>query len=158
MSFEDIRNLRLPAEDDCHLYLWTTNRFLPMAFDLLKKWEFEYSCTITWNKKQILKDGSLASRGRAASFFITTEYLIFARRGKLPLKGRAHGAPTCYEYSIPRREWKHSKKPGEFIDLIESCSPGHFLEIFSRSDRPNWSSFGESGLKLAESLKRARGR
>jgi N6-adenosine-specific RNA methylase IME4 len=158
MSFEKIWNLRLPAEDDCHLYLWTTNRLLPRAFDLLKKWEFKYSCTITWNKKQILQDGSIGSRGRPASFLLTTEYLIFARRGSLPLKGHAYSVPTCHEFSIPRNKWEHSKKPGEFIDLIEACSPGHYLEIFSRSDRPNWSSAGENGLKLAKNLKGARRR
>jgi hypothetical protein len=30
------------AEKNCHLYLWTTNLFLPRSFALLEEWGFKY--------------------------------------------------------------------------------------------------------------------
>jgi MT-A70 len=38
------------AYDDCHLFLWTTHRFLPNAFELLKHWGFRYVDTWVWMK------------------------------------------------------------------------------------------------------------
>ena len=34
--------------DDAWLFLWTTNRFLPDAFPLMKAWGATYNFTITW--------------------------------------------------------------------------------------------------------------
>ena len=38
------------ADEGCHLYLWTTNNFLPDALDVIKAWGFEYVSIITWQK------------------------------------------------------------------------------------------------------------
>ena len=38
---------------------------------------------------------------------------------------------------------KHSAKPAEFYDLIESRSNGEYLEMFARSGRENWTSWGD---------------
>ena len=42
MSVAEIANLPVGAlaEGDAHLYLWTTNRYLPMAFAVVKAWGF----------------------------------------------------------------------------------------------------------------------
>lgn len=37
---------------------------------------------------------------------------------------------------------EHSRKPDEFIDLIESCSPGSYIELFARGTRDNWTMWG----------------
>ena len=151
MKYKDILGLTIPAMPDCHLYLWITNRFLLKAAEVLESWGFEPSAILTWHKKQILKDGSQTPRGRGTgSFVITTEHVIFARRGQMPIKRQ--DAETHFDYAIPRRELTHSKKPPEFLGLVESCSPGPYLEIFSRSDRDGWSSIGENGLKLAPGI------
>jgi N6-adenosine-specific RNA methylase IME4 len=40
------------------------------------------------------------------------------------------------------RKREHSRKPDEQYKLIQSCSPGPFLELFARGVRPNWSVWG----------------
>jgi len=35
------------SEDDCHLYLWTTNNFLKDALYVMWAWGFDYKTTIT---------------------------------------------------------------------------------------------------------------
>lgn len=43
---------------------------------------------------------------------------------------------------IGTRKRKHSRKPDEQYALIESCSPGPFLELFARGERPGWAVWG----------------
>ncbi|HEY3413272.1 MAG TPA: MT-A70 family methyltransferase [Armatimonadota bacterium] len=43
----------------------------------------------------------------------------------------------------------HSRKSEEIFPIIESCSPGTYLELFARHDRPGWAQWGnevESGI------------
>lgn len=65
------------AHDDCILWLWTTNAFLPVAFDVLKAWGFEYKTTLTWVKQKMGIGDWL--RGQ-------TEHCRLAVRGKPTVK------------------------------------------------------------------------
>lgn len=43
---------------------------------------------------------------------------------------------------IQTRKREHSRKPDEQYELIEACSPGPYLELFARGERPKWSVWG----------------
>jgi hypothetical protein len=50
---------------------------------------------------------------------------------------------------IESRKREHSRKPDEQYDVIESCSPGPYLELFARYARDGWSAWGhESGNEV----------
>ncbi len=117
------------ADDDCHIYLWITNRSLPKGFLLLEKWGFRYVTTLTWCKP---------SFGMGNYFRGQTEHVLFGVRGSQPLNRKDVG--TCF--SAPRGPLGHSSKPVEFYDLVESCSPGPYLEMFARGNRNGWVSWG----------------
>ena len=56
MSTKDI--IALPVREiadpeGCHLYLWTTNNFLPDALKVVEAWGFQYVTMITWMKNSI---------------------------------------------------------------------------------------------------------
>lgn len=36
------------------------------------------------------------------------------------------------------RKREKSRKPDEIYELVESCSPGHYLELFARLTQPGW--------------------
>ena len=38
------------AEDDCHLYLWTTNNFMTRAVELMARWGWQHKTVLTWVK------------------------------------------------------------------------------------------------------------
>ncbi|MGL5137502.1 MAG: MT-A70 family methyltransferase, partial [Beijerinckiaceae bacterium] len=40
------------------------------------------------------------------------------------------------------RKREHSRKPDEQYGLIESCSPGPYLELFARGTRKGWTYWG----------------
>ena len=52
MTVEDICDLRVHelAADDCRLFLWTTNRYLNDAFEVMRAWRFKYRQTLVWHK------------------------------------------------------------------------------------------------------------
>lgn len=131
MSIEQL--LELPvgsyADNDCHLYLWITNRSLPKGFQLLEKWGFRYITCITWVKP---------SFGMGNYFRGQTEHILFGVKGSQPLKRR--NAPTYFE--APRGPNGHSSKPIDSYAFIESCSSSPYLELFARSERPDWTFWG----------------
>ncbi len=118
------------AMDDCHLYMWITNRSLPKGFALLDEWGFRYVTAITWAKP---------SFGLGNYFRGQTEHILFGVRGSQPLRRKDVGTL----FIAPRGTGGHSSKPREFYELVESCSPGPYLEMFSRSERADWTQWGE---------------
>jgi N6-adenosine-specific RNA methylase IME4 len=137
MSIEQIKALKVSeiTADDAHLYMWVTNSHLPHAFEIIKHWGFQYSTTIVWAKNRM-------GGGLGGTFKITTEYLLFAKKGKLKalktIDSTWHNVKRTYENGYP----KHSKKPDYFYDLIEQTSPGLKLEMFARQKREGWHIWG----------------
>lgn len=127
LTLEAICDLDIPAADDAHLYLWTTNAFLRDAFDVVDAWGFIYKTCLTWVKPQI---------GMGNYFRNSTEHVLFGLKGKLPTE--RNDVPTSFE----DRRGKHSAKPDSFLDLVETCSPGPYLEMFARRRRMGWDVWG----------------
>ena len=131
MSLQEIATLPVGtlADTDCHLYLWITNRSLPKGFGLLEAWGFRYVTCLTWVKP---------SFGLGNYFRGSTEQVLFAVRGSQPLRRKDVGTHFLAE----RGAGGHSSKPDAFYTLIETCSPGPYLEMFARTARPNWTGWG----------------
>jgi len=107
MSIDEIKALPVGslANKNCELYLWTTQKYLPDAFEVIKAWGFKYCQTLTWCKKPM-------GKGQGGVYCPTTEFMILARRGKMPKVERVD--TTWLQVS---REWKtHRKKPEIFQD------------------------------------------
>ena len=117
------------ADEDCHLYLWVPNRLLRDGFALLDAWGFRFAGCLTWCKPRI---------GMGYYFRGSTEHVLFGVKGSQPLKRKDVG--TWFE--APSGPKGHSSKPGGFYDLVESCSPGPYLEVFARCARPGWTAWG----------------
>lgn len=139
LTLDDIK--RLPVEnaaaDVSHLYLWVPNALLPEGIAVMRAWGFEYKSNIVWHK--IRKDGGPDGRGVGFYFRNVTELILFGIRGK---NARTLPPGRSQVNFIATRKREHSRKPDEQYDLIESCSPGPFLELFARGEREGWSVWG----------------
>lgn len=135
MPIEDLLEIPIGnyADKNCHLYLWITNRSLPKGFMLIERWSFRYITCLTWCKPSI---------GMGNYFRGSTEHILFGVKGSLSLLRKDVG--TWFQF--PRGPHGHSSKPIEIYDLIESCSPGPYLEIFARNKREKWHSWGNNAL------------
>ena len=121
------------ADADAHLYLWTTNHHLESAYAVARSWGFAPSTLLTWCKVP-------KGIGLGGTFSVSSEFVLFARRGSLPALRRVE--TTWFQW--PRGP--HSTKPDAFMDLIESVSPGPYLELFARRNRLGWDTWGNEAL------------
>jgi N6-adenosine-specific RNA methylase IME4 len=129
------------AEKRAHLFLWTTNRYLRDAFDVVEAWGFSYRQLIVWAKPP----GSRPPfRGTVAPN--CAEYLLACRRGGGVLLGPAWPS-NVVEIARPSG---HSQKPEAFLDLVEQVSPGPYLEMFARRQRLGWDTWGNEALNHVE--------
>jgi N6-adenosine-specific RNA methylase IME4 len=139
MTLDDILVLPVAqlADDPAHLYLWVPNALLPEGLQVMQAWGFQYKSNIVWHK--IRKDGGPDGRGVGFYFRNTTELLLFGVRGK-NARTLAPGRRQVNIIKTMKRE--HSRKPDEQYELIESCSPGDYLELFARGSRDGWATWG----------------
>lgn len=144
MSLEEIKRLPVPevTADKCHLYLWIPNALLPEGLEVMKAWGFEYKTNIIWEKTR--KDGMPDGRGVGFYFRNVTEILLFGIKGD---KNRTLDPGRSQVNLIRAMKREHSRKPDEFIPLIEQCSPAPFLEMFARGDRPGWDMWGNQATE-----------
>ena len=139
LTLDDIKSLPVSAaaDDTAHLYMWVPNALLPDGLEVMKAWGFNYKSNIVWHK--LRKDGGSDGRGVGFYFRNVTEMLLFGVRGKNARTLQPGRTQVNY---MGTRKREHSRKPDEQYELIESCSPGPFLELFARGTRPNWSVWG----------------
>ncbi len=128
MSIEEIKNIKLPAEDDCVLWFWTTNAFLRVSFDIIEAYGFEYKTTLTWGKDKL---------GVGAYLQGQTEHCLLAFKGKPLFKGWT-GASTL----LLAKNRGHSRKPDEFYKLVDRTCSGPKLDYFGGKVRPGWDIYG----------------
>ena len=139
MSFDDLEEMRddvlAIAAPDCHLYLWTTHKFLERALSIVSAWGFSYQCQMTWVKNVGFTP---------YSWMYSTEHILFCRRGNLPLLKK--GVRLDFEAKV--RE--HSRKPDEFYEIIKAVSPSPRLDWFSRGSHDGFDSWGNEKGKFDE--------
>lgn len=139
MGLDAIKELPVAdvAATNAHLYLWVPNALLPDGMDVMQSWGFRYVSNIVWAKRR--KDGGPDGRGVGFYFRNVTELILFGVKGSM----RTLPPGRSQVNMIETRKREHSRKPDEQYDLIESCSPGPYLELFARHPRPNWTVWGD---------------
>ena len=139
MELSDICGLPVEhiADDPAHLYLWVPNALLPEGLQVMDAWGFRYVSNIIWEK--VRKDGGPDGRGVGFYFRNVTEILLFGVRGK---KARTLQPGRSQVNIIRSRKREHSRKPDEQYPIIEGCSWGPRIELFSRGKREGWSVWG----------------
>lgn len=130
MDIEEI--LQLPVGDlageGAHLWLWTTNQHLRAGFEVLDAWGFKYLAPIHWIKPS----------GQGNWFIHRTQTILFGYRGTCRFPA-ARYRPNIIATGNPVR---HSQKPVEVYELIESVSPAPRIELFARQRRAGWHCWG----------------
>lgn len=137
MSVEEIAALPVGAlaAPDCWLALWTTNPFLPRAFEVLDAWGFSYASKREWVKRG--ESGKLAF-GTGYLFRGSSEPILIGRRGAPKICDRS--LRTVFE--APRRE--HSRKPDLFYEeMARFVGPVRKASLFARERRAGWDCFGD---------------
>lgn len=145
--------------DDAHMYMWVTNNYLVHGLQLMEVLGFRYVTNIVWVKIRDPKQGrplglvlemvtrgqlhgamrALVQYGLGQYFRGGHEILLFGVRGHgigLRTERRDLGTVVFAERD------EHSAKPQSVYELVEARSPGPFVEMFARTSRSGWTSWG----------------
>ena len=116
------------AADNAHLHLWTTNAFLFDCKSIMEAWGFEYKSCLVWVKPQM---------GIGNYWRVSHEFMLLGVRGSCPFLDRSQMS------WIQEPRTKHSAKPEAVRKMVESVSPGPYLELFGRRIAPGWVVWGD---------------
>src|SRR4030042_2482193 len=105
MTEKELSALEIPADKSAHIWLWTTHRFMPMAFRMLDAWGLKYICAFVWHKPGGFQPVGLPQ--------YNCEFALYARKGS-PQFIDTKAFPVCF--TAPRGA--HSEKPEEFYSVI----------------------------------------
>ena len=129
MTLKEISNIKLPASDNCHVWLWTTHKYLPDAFEILKLWNLKYICNFVWHKNGGFQPFNLPQ--------YNCEFALYARKGT-PKFETLKDFKLCFTGERGR----HSEKPKEFYELIRRVTSGRRLDMFSRKKIEGYEQYG----------------
>ena len=135
---------RLAATDSVCL-MWATWPMLEEQIACLKAWGFVYKSGAPWFKGSKNSEGDdcedeewKAAFGTGYLWRSCSELILIGTRGKPVLSPRRRSVRGAF--FDPLRE--HSRKPDDQYEKAEALIDGPYLELFSRTDRKDWTSFG----------------
>ena len=136
MSHEELLALDVEqwATDDCAMYLWITNNFVPRGVELMECWGFQHKTMLTWVKPRF---------GLGSYFRSSTEHVLFGVKGQM--RTRRDDIPTHFEAPLG----KHSEKPEEFYDIVRAASHPPYGEVFQIKQRADFVGLFKATVKEA---------
>jgi N6-adenosine-specific RNA methylase IME4 len=162
MSNEEIRNFFqnyvVPiAADDCHLFVWVPQTYLPFALSMLTELGFTYGYLHTWHKTTGFQPFNRPK--------YNSEFVIYAYKGS-PKFVDTTAFSTCFPnftketeiddeeaLAIENTSRQHSRKPDLFYDTIRRVTDGRRIDMFSRESREGFDQFGDQVRAFVETIR-----
>jgi N6-adenosine-specific RNA methylase IME4 len=129
LTLDAIQALTLPMAETCHVWLWTTQRFLPAAVQCLAAWGLDYECCVTW-----CKPGGMQPMGLPQ---FTSEFVLYARKGSALFVDT-----TALSTWFQAERGDHSAKPEAFYAMVRRVTAGRRLDMFGRRPIEGFESWG----------------
>ena len=151
MSSSDIKSLPISelSDDNCTLFIWTTDCHLQKCLEVINAWGFEYK-TVGFVWQKLNKQNKPVCFMGAYTMKSGVELCLLATKGKNTTKSIVSHKVRALVQS--QREI-HSKKPNEVRDrILELFGDVPRIELFARQKTEGWDVFGnqvEDSIKLS---------
>ena len=134
LSVKQIQNFLLPLiAPDARLFLWRVAAMQEEALSVMRAWDFTPKTEIVWLKTTKYEKPWF---GMGHTVRMSHEVCLIGQRGHPEVLSHSIRSIFSAPYT------KHSGKPKAFFDLVESLSPGPYLELFAREQRLGWTCLG----------------
>lgn len=140
MTLDDIESLPVGAlaADPALLWLWITPRLNRegVGVRMARAWGFTVGGELVWKKPNL---------GMGLVPRMSHEIALVCTRGKGALEGAPRNIHSVQEWAQlygTNGGKTHSAKPTAFFDLVQSVSPGPYVELFSRAPLLGWDHWG----------------
>jgi N6-adenosine-specific RNA methylase IME4 len=137
MSLDDIEALPVGelASGDCALFLWVTDPFLEAGLRVMAKWGFRYA-SVAFHWAKTTKHGKW-HMGTGYGTRANVETCLLGMMGDMRLP-KDRGVRRL----VVDKVREHSRKPDRIAADIERLYDGPYVELFARTKRPGWDSWG----------------
>ena len=135
MSLDDIKSLPVSdiAKPSALVFMWTIQKYLFDAKDVLNEWGFNYLCMGVW-EKTYGKSAGMPLYG----FRWNCEFIAVGYKNKPDLWPKRKLIPLCFQ----AENWRHSQKPDKFYKMIEPLGEKR-IDLFARQKRDGWDAWGD---------------
>ena len=145
MDNEEIKELPINeiAEENSYCFLWTTQKYLFQAKEILENWGFNHLLTMVWEKTYGVSAGM-----PLYGFRWNAEFILVGTKGKKVMFPKRKLIPSVFQAENIR----HSEKPQLFYDLISQLGEKR-IDLFARKKRHGWDVWGnevESDIDLKQ--------
>jgi N6-adenosine-specific RNA methylase IME4 len=136
MSIEEIGSYLNPdgVADDCRLFLWRVASMQEEALYVMRQWGFVPKTEIVWWEETV---GGKPWFGMGRTVRASHEVCLIGQRGRPAVLSRSVRSVFSAGYTT------HSEKPEKFYQIVETLSPGPYLELFARRQRVGWTCWGD---------------
>jgi N6-adenosine-specific RNA methylase IME4 len=119
---------QLANEKQSVLFLWVPAALLPEGLKVVNAWRFQYKTQLVWKK----------DKAPGMGWWVNSKHeLLF-----IASKGEELHPAIKYDSVFEAPVTKHSRKPEQVYEMIESMYSGPYIELFARQTRKGWGSWG----------------
>ena len=133
MTIDEIKAMDLPAEENCHVFMWITQKHHRHGFEIFDAWGVNFICEFVWHKNGGFQPFGLPQ--------FNHEYVMYGRIGT-PTFIDFKNFFTCFNAN----RTGHSAKPEEFYDTIRRVTAGKRIDMFNRRKIEGYDTWGNQAV------------
>jgi N6-adenosine-specific RNA methylase IME4 len=133
MTIDEIKAFKLPNENDCHVFMWITQKHHRYGFEIFDAWNVKFICEFVWHKNGGFQPFGLPQ--------FNHEYVMYGRIGT-PQFIDFKSFFTCFKAD----RTGHSAKPDAFYETIKRVTAGKRIDIFNRRKIDGYDTWGNQAV------------